>query len=142
MIPVDKPYQHTSKSTMSQFNAMAETSLTSTETVIDLHSEPDGIPLAILGPPRHVASMSITEDLQVLTDNLASLRCFTPPSAHANLKIGYEPWKRRCQRDQNYRHIVGHPRRLDRILQMCLESKASDDLLQAQVVTYRGVMTK
>lgn len=92
----------------------------------------------LLGVPRQIASMSITEDREVHTNSSVSLRMFRAPSLPVNLKAGIHQYRERAGRDPHH----NHPNRLDRILKMCLESSAKDELPTVQVVTWRGIMKK
>lgn len=93
---------------------------------------------AILGPPRHVACFSVSEDRVVHTDDYSSLAVFSPPPIGADLTEGLMSYKKRCNQDPHY----NHPTRLDHICQMHLESRYAVKMLKAQVTTRRGYMKK
>lgn len=102
-----------------------------------LKAYPDEKP-ALLSSPEHVASISMLEDRQVKVDSDISLSVFCKPPLNADLAEGFERY-RKLHRNNEF---GGHPNRLDRILKAVLESNSSAALRKAQVITWRGIITK
>jgi RAT1-interacting protein len=92
---------------------------------------------AVLGPPRQSACLSVfNEKLEI--DSTISLRYFVQPPLDISMNSGRKEF---LQQDWNYSSF-GKPRRLDSICQLCTQSRSRGELLQAEVVTWRGILTK
>ncbi|KAJ7151798.1 hypothetical protein C8R43DRAFT_950970 [Mycena crocata] len=92
-----------------------------------------------LGPATQVACFSICkEHLEI--DSTTALRYFVHPPSNANfnLRDGLERFLKLPFRDRAFKRA----RRLDNVFAMCLSSKNSEELLKADVVTWRGIMNK
>jgi hypothetical protein len=103
-------------------------------------SDPPQCPLpAVLGPAKQSACFSVcNERLEV--DSVAALRYFVdpPPVLNVNLRDGLEGFLKLPFEDRVFKGA----RRLDNVFVLCLDSKNSEELLKAEVVTWRGIMTK
>lgn len=62
----------------------------------------------------------------------ASMRYFVPPPSGANLAQGYEAWIKRPEERG----------RLDGLLEACIRRECEGERRRADVITWRGVMTK
>jgi hypothetical protein len=94
---------------------------------------------AVLGPAKQSACFSIcNERLEV--DSVSARRYFVdpPPVLNANLRDGLEGFLKLPFEDRVFKGA----RRLDNAFALCLDSKNSEELLKAEVVTWRGIMTK
>ncbi|KAJ7140760.1 hypothetical protein C8R44DRAFT_761840 [Mycena epipterygia] len=101
-------------------------------------SDPPRCPLpALLGPATQSACFSIcNERLEV--DSTAALRYFTQPPPNANLRDGLDRFMGLPFKDRVFKRA----RRLDNVFTTCLCSENSEELLKAEVVTWRGIMKK
>ncbi|KAJ7731310.1 hypothetical protein DFH07DRAFT_847395 [Mycena maculata] len=92
---------------------------------------------ALLGPPKQSACFSIcNERLEV--DSTAALRYFVHPPPQVNLRAGLEQFLNLPEEDRTFQRA----RRLDNVFTICLHSTNSEELLQAQFVTWRGILRK
>ncbi|KAJ7230033.1 hypothetical protein GGX14DRAFT_692017 [Mycena pura] len=91
-------------------------------------SDPPVCPLpARLGPAKQSACFSVC-DSRLEVDSTAALRYFVHPPMNANIRDGLREFMKRP--------------RLDNVFKMCLAAQSSEELLRAEVVTWRGIMTK
>ncbi|KAJ6479408.1 hypothetical protein C8R47DRAFT_1136715 [Mycena vitilis] len=101
-------------------------------------SDPPQCPLpALLGPAKQSACLSICDE-RLEVDSTAALRYFVKPPLNANLRDGLPEFLDLPLEDRTFRRA----KRLDNVFTTCLESKNSGELLSAQVVTWRGIMSK
>lgn len=92
----------------------------------------------IISPPLQLTSFSRDAAGNTTFDD-SSLRYFRQPSLGSDLSEGYDAFH---ARNKGHRY-VGHPRRLDEILQACLlDDSARSHVKTAHVVTWRGILTK
>ncbi|KAJ6608116.1 hypothetical protein B0H10DRAFT_2439227 [Mycena sp. CBHHK59/15] len=101
-------------------------------------SHPPLCPLpAILGPAKQSACFSICgERLEV--DSIAALRYFVHPPENASLRDGLEKFMKLPVQDRCFQRA----RRLDNVFSTLLQSQNAEELLEAEVVTWRGIMRK
>ncbi|KAJ7486701.1 hypothetical protein FB451DRAFT_1026396 [Mycena latifolia] len=101
-------------------------------------ADPPQCPLpAFLGPAKQSACFSIcNERLEV--DSTAAMRYFAHPPPKANLRDGLQRFLNLPFRDRAFKRA----RRLDNVFTTCLNSRNSGELLEAEVVTWRGIMKK
>jgi hypothetical protein len=101
-------------------------------------SDPPQCPLpAVLGPAKQAACFSIcNERLEV--DSTAALRYFMEPPLDVDLHDGLKEFLKLPVEDRAFKRA----RRLDNVFTACLDSENSEELLKAEVVTWRGIMTK
>ncbi|KAJ7671729.1 hypothetical protein B0H17DRAFT_1085029 [Mycena rosella] len=107
--------------------------------LISLTDPPQCALPALLGPAKQSACLSIcNERLEV--DSTAALRYFAcpTPGQRANLRDGLDRFLERPVEDRTFQYA----RRLDTVFEMCLDARNSSELLEARVVTWRGIMTK
>ncbi|KAJ7151789.1 hypothetical protein C8R43DRAFT_1004383 [Mycena crocata] len=105
--------------------------------LIRIRDLPQSSLLVELGPVKQAACFSIcNERLEV--DSTAALRYFARPRPHINLRDGLEPFLNLPLEDR----VFYRARRLDDIFTICLSSKNSEELLKADVVTWRGIMNR
>ncbi|KAJ7437763.1 hypothetical protein FB451DRAFT_171430 [Mycena latifolia] len=101
-------------------------------------ADPPRCPLpAVLGPAKQAACFSICDE-HLEIDSTSALRYFAPPPLGANLRDGVEQFMERPLEDRAFQYA----RRLDTVFTTCLHSENSEELLKAEVVTWRGIMTK
>ncbi|KAJ6594873.1 hypothetical protein B0H19DRAFT_1225863 [Mycena capillaripes] len=101
-------------------------------------SDPPECPLpALLGPAKQSACFSICDE-RFEVDGTTALRHFVEPPLNANLRDGLHKFLKLPLKDRAFKRA----RRLDNVFKTCLESENSEDLLKAEVVTWRGIMTK
>ncbi|KAJ7704248.1 hypothetical protein B0H16DRAFT_1828549 [Mycena metata] len=94
---------------------------------------------ALLGPAKQSACFSIcNERLEV--DSTSALRyLLDPPNpVDVNLREGLDRFLRLPRADRTFQRA----RRLDNVFELCLASANSEELLDAEVVTWRGILTK
>jgi hypothetical protein len=103
-----------------------------------IYSDPPQCPLpAFLGPAKQTACFSIcNERLEV--DSTAALRYFVHPPLNTNLRDGLDTFLELPLEDRAYKYAT----RLDNVFTTCLRSENSEELLNAEVVTTRGIMRK
>lgn len=89
----------------------------------------------LLGPLEHLAYYS--DDGEVRYD-LSCLRAFKEPKIPADLLQG----RGDCIKRNRKNRILGHPRPLDEILASCLARGTASAIREADVVTWRGILTK
>ncbi|KAJ7099287.1 hypothetical protein B0H15DRAFT_542023 [Mycena belliarum] len=100
--------------------------------------DPPRCPLpALLGPAKQAACFSICDE-RLEVDSTTALRYFSPPALGANLREGLEQFLDLPLEDRTFQYA----RRLDNVFTACLDSENSEELLKAEVVTWRGIMTK
>ncbi|KAF8198872.1 hypothetical protein K438DRAFT_2016245 [Mycena galopus ATCC 62051] len=101
-------------------------------------SDPPRCPLpAVLGPPKQSACFSICNE-RLDIDSTAALHYFVNPPLNASLRDGLEKFLKLPIQDRTFQRA----RRLDNVFALSLHSKHSEELLKAEVVTWRGIMTK
>ncbi|KAJ6594883.1 hypothetical protein B0H19DRAFT_1366627 [Mycena capillaripes] len=101
-------------------------------------SDPPECPLpALLGPAKQSACFSICDE-RLEVDGTTALRYFVEPPLNADLRDGLHKFLKLPLKDRAFKRA----RRLDNVFKTCLESENSEDLLKAEVVTWRGIMTK
>ena len=89
-----------------------------------------------LGPLRHIAYYSdASGDIRF---DLSCMRTFQEPPIPANLLEGRDECVNRNRRNKT----IGHPIALDNIVGACLNFGASQTIRDADVVTWRGIITK
>lgn len=71
-------------------------------------------------------------------DSTAALRYFVPPPPDANLRSGLEEFLNLPLEDRAFQRA----RRLDNVFTLCLHSENAEELLKAEVVTWRGILRK
>ncbi|KAJ7162432.1 hypothetical protein C8R46DRAFT_1353360 [Mycena filopes] len=94
---------------------------------------------ALLGPPKQLACFSIcNERLEV--DSTAALRYLRDPPnpIDVDLRDGLDAFLQLPRKDRTFQRA----RRLDNVFEVCLASANSEELLGAEVVTWRGILTK
>lgn len=89
------------------------------------------------GATRTSQTISVLLDLQAI-DSTAALRYFTHPPPNANLREGLETFMRLPFKDRVFKLAS----RLDNVFRTCLDSANSEELLKAEVVTWRGIMRR
>ncbi|KAJ6479411.1 hypothetical protein C8R47DRAFT_1198139 [Mycena vitilis] len=92
---------------------------------------------ALLGPAKQSACFSICNK-RLEVDSTAALRYFVEPPQNSNLRDGVNEFMKLPKKDRAFKRA----RRLDNVFTTCLESENSEELLKAQVVTWRGIVTK
>ncbi|KAJ7657320.1 hypothetical protein DFH06DRAFT_1197965 [Mycena polygramma] len=92
---------------------------------------------ALLGPAKQSACFSICNG-RLEVDSTAALRYFVEPPKNANLRDGLSQFLKLPKKDRAFKRA----RRLDNVFTTCLHSENSEELLKAQVVTWRGIVTK
>ncbi|KAJ7731208.1 hypothetical protein B0H16DRAFT_1427500 [Mycena metata] len=93
---------------------------------------------ALLSPAKQSACFSIcNERLEV--DSTTALRYFLDPPnpVDADLREGLNTFLRLPREDRAFQGV----RRLDNVFELCLASANSEELLAAEVVTWRGILT-
>ncbi|KAF8191036.1 hypothetical protein K438DRAFT_906100 [Mycena galopus ATCC 62051] len=101
-------------------------------------SDPLGCLLpAVLGPAKQSACLSICNK-RLEVDSTAALKYFVEPPLNASLRDGLEGFLRLPSKARTFQRV----KRLDNVFALCLESENSEELLRADVVTWRGIMTK
>ncbi|KAJ7502644.1 hypothetical protein B0H11DRAFT_1989469 [Mycena galericulata] len=101
-------------------------------------SDPPRCPIpALLGPPKQSACFSICDE-RLEVDSTAALRYFVHPPPDANLRAGLSKFLELPLQDRTFQGA----RRLDDVFTTCLVSENSEELLKAEVVTWRGIMRK
>lgn len=90
-----------------------------------------------LGPLEHIAYYS-SEALGGIRHDLSCIRAFREPKVPANLLEGRDECVNRNRRNES----LGHPVPLDNVVGACLQFGASATLRSADVVTWRGIITK
>ena len=92
--------------------------------------------VATLGPLRHIAYYSdASGDIRF---DSSCMRAFQEPQVPANLLEGRDECVNRNRRNRT----IGHPIPLDHIVGACLSFGASQTIRDADVVTWRGIITK
>jgi len=81
--------------------------------------------------PFQLLSFSLDESRNLIFDNSA-LRYYVDPPRNADLNHRYEHWIKRPEERT----------RLDNLLRACLKKEASRERKRANVITWRGIMTK
>ncbi|KAF7296059.1 RAI1-domain-containing protein [Mycena kentingensis (nom. inval.)] len=92
---------------------------------------------ALLGPATQTACFSV-EKGTVIVDSIRSLGYFVQPQTNIDLRRGLVEYMRKPYRLREFMRI----KRLDNVLEMCLKARKSAELLNADVVTWRGILTK
>ena len=90
-----------------------------------------------LGPIEHIAHYSCDGDGTIRYD-LSNLATFTPPRVGANLLKGCNSFVANNRNNQ----FLGHPITLNNLIGPCIAFGATERILAAHVVTWRGIMTK
>ncbi|KAF7368826.1 ADP-ribosylation factor [Mycena venus] len=111
----------------------------STVRLINVSDPPQCSLPALLGPAKQSACFSICNK-RLEVDSTSALRYFVdpPPVTNANLREGLKAFMRLPFKDRVFKLA----RRLDNVFTMCLDAENSEELLKAEVVTWRGIMTK
>lgn len=91
-----------------------------------------------LGPIRHIAYYSASDSAGVLKFDLSNLKSFREPAIPRSLQEG----KRACIDRNRKNTTLGHPIPLDGILEACAAHGTLQVLHNADVVTWRGIITK
>jgi RAT1-interacting protein len=81
--------------------------------------------------PYQLTSFSLNETRE-LEFNDSSLKYFVDPPKNADLNYRYEHWTKRPEERA----------RLDNLLQACLTKEAKRERRRANVITWRGILTK
>ncbi|CAK5271264.1 unnamed protein product [Mycena citricolor] len=105
-------------------------------------SDAPSIPLpARLGPAHQAACMSIIDET-VHVDSTAAMRYIvdapTPAVLNRNLREGLHEFNKLPWEDRAFLRA----RRLDNVFEMCLKARESEEMLDVDVVTWRGILTK
>ena len=88
--------------------------------------------------PTKICSFSRTETGATVFDD-RSQRFFREPQLGIDLGVGWDDFYARYRNHK----FIGHPRRVDEILEACLRSNhAKKHLAAADVVTWRGLLSK
>ncbi|KAJ6573395.1 hypothetical protein DFH09DRAFT_1457321, partial [Mycena vulgaris] len=102
--------------------------------------DPPQCPLPVLlGPATQSACFSICNQ-RLEVDSIAALRYFVspPPNPNFNLRDGLQRFLRLPFKQRAFQRA----RRLDNVFATCLAARNSEELLKAEVVTWRGIMKK
>ena len=92
----------------------------------------------LISEPTQICSFSRTETGATVFDD-RSQRFFREPRLGIDLGAGWDEFYARYQNHE----FIGHPRRVDEILEACLRSShAKKQLAAADVVTWRGLLSK
>jgi hypothetical protein len=92
----------------------------------------------LISEPTQICSFSRSETGATVFDD-RSQRFFREPRLGIDLGAGWDNFYARY-RDHRF---IGHPRRVDEILDACLRSsQAKEQLAAADIVTWRGLLSK
>lgn len=92
----------------------------------------------LITEPTQICSFSRTETGAIAFDD-RSRRFFHEPRLGIDLRAGWDDFYTRYRGHR----FIGHPRRVDEILEACLRSdQAKKQLATADVVTWRGLLSK
>ncbi|CAK5278276.1 unnamed protein product [Mycena citricolor] len=97
---------------------------------------------AALAPATQLTCMSLVNE-QLKIDSTESMRYFTgndanpSPALQKNVRDGLRAFLRRPLGDKAYK-----ARRLDAVVAMCAGAQRSAEMLEADVITWRGILTK
>ncbi|KAK6966564.1 hypothetical protein R3P38DRAFT_3245843 [Favolaschia claudopus] len=105
-----------------------------TEHLISFSDPPQIAGPASLGPAKQVACFSLCNE-KLHVDSHAAMRYFAHPQPNVDLSVGYN-------HPNNKQRTFKRVRRLDPILEMCLKSKNSKELLNVDVITWCGIVKK
>lgn len=92
---------------------------------------------ASLGAINHIACFSVTPSDEIRYDS-SMLRYFVDPPSGADLRAGYYD----CLQSNACNSTLGHPNRLDSLVEACLQLGAKQVLKKAHVVTSRGILKR
>ncbi|KAJ7044216.1 hypothetical protein C8F04DRAFT_1069972 [Mycena alexandri] len=94
---------------------------------------------ALLGPAKQSACFSICNQ-RLEVDSNTALRYLLDPfnPVDADLRSGLNTFLQLPREDRTFQRA----RRLDNVFELCLASANSEELLAAEVVTWRGILTK
>jgi hypothetical protein len=92
----------------------------------------------LITEPTQICSFSRTETGATVFDD-RSQRLFREPRLGIDLGAGWDQFYTRYR----YHKFIGHPRRVDEILEACLRSgQGKKQLPVADIVTWRGLLSK
>jgi hypothetical protein len=97
------------------------------------------IPTASLGEITAINCYSEYHNGDVLYGSTATLRQFVKPRMQQDLTIGYDGWVAQHSQRPPETNPFGK-KSLDFLIEACLRSENPDALLQAKVVTKRGIL--